>query len=160
MKRLNDEERWIPWEQIEEESNNLRKSAGQPPRQKKIFEGWEQEVDDYIVRTLKGHITKFFPREDAEELLFGPGIPDKEIKIIQAYSLSLKIRCDTRQFNGETYLVLYVRQDLQNVVKKLKALNGGMYGKYALVPREELPTTADLKVKKWVVRRQAGQISY
>ena len=146
--KLKDEDRWIPWEQIEEESNVLRKKAGQPPKKETVFEGWDRQVDEYLVTTIKGHISKFFPRDDAEELLFGPGIPDKEIKVIQAYALSLKLRCDTRQFNEEPYLVIYVRQDMQKVVKELKARKGGVYGKYTLVPKEELPSSEGPKTKK------------
>ena len=143
--KLKDEERWIPFEQIEEECNTLRRKAGQPPRQKAVFEGWETKVDNYLITAVKAHMSRFFPREDAEELLFGPGIPNAEIKVIQAYAASLKLRCDTRQFNEETYLVVYHRQDMQKVVQELKKLNGGNYGKYKLVSRDELPNSDSIK---------------
>lgn len=143
--KLKDEERWIPFEQIEEECNTLRRKAGQPPRQKAVFEGWETKVDNYLITAVKAHMSRFFPREDAEELLFGPGIPNAEIKVIQAYAAALKLRCDTRQFNEETYLVVYHRQDMQKVVQELKKLNGGNYGKYKLVSRDELPNSDSIK---------------
>ena len=153
---MNDEERWIPFEEIESDCNTLRRQAGQQPRNKEIFEGWEAQIDDYLVTTLKTRITKFFPRDDAEELLFGVGIPNAEIKVIQAYAKSLKLCCDVRQFNEEPYLVIYVRQDMQKVVNALKAKNGGQYGKYILVPRNELPSYSDLGGKRPKVATQVS----
>ena len=146
---MTDEDRWIRFEQIEKECNVLRRRAGQQPMKKEPSEGlFEVKVDTFLITTLKNHIDKFFPRDDAEELLFGVGIPYPELKVVQAYARSMKLACDLRQYNEEPYLVIYVRQDMQKVVKALKAKQaGGQYGKYTLVPRSELPCSDDLSVK-------------
>ena len=145
---MKDEDRWIPFEQIEAECNALRKRGGKPPMQKPTGP-FDTKIDDFLVTAMKTHVNKFFPRDDAEELLFGVGIPEAEMRAIQAYARSKKLVCDTRQHNEESYLVIYIRQDLQKVVKALKAKNGvGQYGKYMLVPRNELPSLNDIGSKK------------
>ncbi|XP_045196468.2 uncharacterized protein LOC123551531 [Mercenaria mercenaria] len=143
--KLTDEKRWIPYTTIQQEAMSLRKAAkdSMPTPPKDILD--RRPADKHIVNAIRNRIDKFFPRNDAEELLIGPGIPDAERGEIRAYVQSLGLRMDQRQRDGNTYFVIYSKQDMRNVVAALKRMGGNqMYGKYKLIPRSECPKHSDV----------------
>lgn len=142
---MNDENRWIPYLTIENEATILRKVARDVAPTPPVDILDRRPADKHIVNAIRKRIDKFFPRNDAEELVFGPGVPDKERAEIRAYVLSLKLKFEQRQRDGHSYFIVYCKLIMSDVVAALKQLKEGqMYGKYMLVPKSECPKHADV----------------
>jgi hypothetical protein len=102
-------------------------------------------ADKHIVNAVRNRIDKFFPRNNADELLIGPGMQQAELGEIRAYVQSLGLRFDQRQRDGNTYYIIYSKQDMRDIVAALKKLGGNtLYGKYKLIPRSECPKHSDV----------------
>ncbi|XP_060588063.1 uncharacterized protein LOC132743549 [Ruditapes philippinarum] len=143
--KLNDEERWIPFSIIEQEAMILRRAAKDPmpTPPKDILD--RRPADKHIVNAVRNRIDKFFPRNNADELLIGPGMQQAELGEIRAYVQSLGLRFDQRQRDGNTYYIIYSKQDMRDIVAALKKLGGNtLYGKYKLIPRSECPKHSDV----------------
>ena len=79
-----------------------------------------------------------------EEVIFGPGMPATENREIRAKARELKLMVDIRQHLGESYLIFYKKLNYPDLVKLLK-MRKRPYGKYELVPPEQLPKHADVE---------------
>ena len=143
--------KWIAFSIIEKEADVLRKAARETKHiVTDILE--RQPTDKHIVNAMRKRIDGFFPRQDAEELIFGPGLKENERRDVRGYALSLKLKFEMRMWKGEQYHVICNRKDIRQVVKILKE-QGGQYGRYVLVPKGDCPKHSEapfLKaIKHW-----------
>lgn len=107
--------------------------------------GGSRTVDKYVVDAVCGRIKQFFPRNDCEELLIGPGLPDLERVEILTYAQTNNVIMEQRQKASKTYSVMYCQPDMRHVVAALKSMPANAtYGKFQLVPKMELPKHADI----------------
>ena len=60
------------------------------------------------------------------------------------YARTLKLRCDSRQHQGQLYLLFYKKLEWSEIIRILKT-QGGPYGKVELVDRTTLPNYASIE---------------
>lgn len=143
--KLPDEKRWIPYSAIEEEAMARRKANKEPmpTPPKDILD--RRSIDRYIVDVIREKIDNFFPRDDAEELLIGPGVPDAERGEMRAYAQSIGLKIDQRQWDGNSYYIIYSRQDIRKIADTLKKMGpNSVYGRFKLIPRSQCPKHSDV----------------
>ena len=99
--------------------------------------------DPFIVSILKKKMDELVAQNPIGELLFGPGISLTEIREVKHYSQGLNLRVDTRQYQGQQYLVMYEKFSYKDMVPVLKERKA--YGKFVLVEKSELPDHASIE---------------
>ena len=99
--------------------------------------------DKYLVEVMSQRLEKFAGQEGFEEVIFGPGMPATESREIKIVARELKLTVDIRQHLGEPYLIFYKKLNYPDLVQLLKKRKRP-YGKYELVPRDQLPKHADV----------------
>jgi hypothetical protein len=100
--------------------------------------------DAFLMTVLKGKIDEFLAQKVQDELIFGPGISLTEGREVRSYALSHKLKCDTMQYQGQPYLLIYEKLGWKKLVDVLKGRDRP-YGKFILVNREDLPTYEDVR---------------
>ncbi|KAL4240562.1 hypothetical protein ACF0H5_001354 [Mactra antiquata] len=139
--RTADDQKWIPFSTIESEANIMRKAANQPASNGQ----GKRQADMYIVKCVQKRMTEFFPRNDCEELIIGPGLQSLELLEVQKYAESIHVLMEKRQNNCKTYCVFYSQPDMRQVVAALKSMPPkSTYGRFKLIPKLELPKHSDI----------------
>ncbi|XP_046581073.1 uncharacterized protein LOC124288563 [Haliotis rubra] len=102
-------------------------------------------VNKWVKKVVEKMIAEYAGTENLEELIFGPGFPlgdQKQIKITaskhRVYS-GVKTATDKRN-----YVCVYQKLSPEMTLQTLR-LNDGKCGRYALIPKEELPKLEDLE---------------
>ena len=113
--------------------------------------------DSFLMTVLKDKIDAFVAQKEKDELLFGPGISLTEGREVRNYAISLKLKCDTMQFQGKPYLLIYEKLGWKDLVEVLKGRDRP-YGKFIRVNREDLPTHAD--VEKNIMKELPKTVDY
>ena len=105
--------------------------------------------NQFIVKVVTRRLEDFAESGDIDEVIIGPGMPATEGREIRYKARELHIMVDVRQHMGESYTIFYKKLNYLDLVKLLKKRKKP-YGKYELVPKDELPKHADVEslVKK------------
>ena len=139
-----DSKTWIPWEKIKKEAEKLEKESPKEETYKKAEEGGAFPAPNlFVVKVALKKLEKFAEKGTFEEVVFGPGIPASECREIRIGARQFNIQVDVRHYLGEPYMIFYKRMEYLDLVKLLKKTKTS-YGKYQLVPKDELPNFDDV----------------
>ncbi|XP_053380695.1 uncharacterized protein LOC123548699 [Mercenaria mercenaria] len=141
--RSDDENRWIPWETITAAADKLRdENIGEEPIIKNDEFG-NPLPDAFLMKVLKNKLDEFVKNKEKDELIIGPGIELTEGRELRSYAHSFKLKCDTMQYQGKPYLLIYEKLGWKELVAVLKGRDRP-YGKFVLVDKAELPKYEDV----------------
>lgn len=150
ISRRDDSKSWIPWQKIMDEAERLKRKSSpvEEPESGKDEKGYLLP-NQFIVKVVSRRLEDFAESGDIDEVIIGPGMPATEGREIRYKARELHIMVDVRQHMGESYTIFYKKLNYLDLVKLLKKRKKP-YGKYELVPKDELPKHADVEslVKK------------
>ncbi|XP_067685725.1 uncharacterized protein [Haliotis asinina] len=103
------------------------------------------QVNKWVKKVVENMIAEYAETENLEELIFGPEFPlgdQKQIKITAAnHCVYSSVKTDPDKRN---YMCVYQKLSPEATLQLLKK-NEGKLGRYALIPKEELPKQEDLE---------------
>lgn len=137
--RLEEENAWIPWPEIHSRSNDLRRAAGDIPLPISFFEGErdaKMPADKWIVEAVIERFNAAFTTDILEDILIGPGLPDREWFEILRVAETMDVRADTRKMAGKVHYAMSKKYNGAKVVALLQE-KGGTYGRYKLLSKFE-----------------------
>lgn len=145
ISRRDDSASWIPWQQIIDKAEILKKNSPEEdePEPKTDEKGFFLP-DKFLVQVMTEKLEDFANSGGFEEVIFGPGMPATESREIRIKGREMKLMVDIRQHLGESYLIFYKKLNYPDLVELLKKRKRP-YGKYELVPKEELPKHEDIE---------------
>ena len=143
ISRRDDSKSWIPYQKILEKAERLRKESQEEEVEMETNEG-VSHPDKFVVQIVNRKLEDFAETGDFEEVIIGPGMPAAESREVRNKARMLKLLVDVRQHLGESYLIFYKKLDYMDLVKLLKKRKRP-YGKYELVPKEDLPKYTDIE---------------
>ncbi|KAJ8307167.1 hypothetical protein KUTeg_015251 [Tegillarca granosa] len=97
-------------------------------------------------------IEDYMKKYSLEELIFGPGMPLTERSEVQKLAKKMDLKHEMRQQEGNAYLVLSKKMTPQEMATCLHQ-NGGISGKYSLVPVTQLPKSSSIEQEKRKYKR-------
>ncbi|XP_067662817.1 uncharacterized protein [Haliotis asinina] len=113
-------------------------------------------ANKWIKLVIEQMVEKFAKEENLEELLFGPGFPPGEKKLLNLIARSYDLRFSTKQNKEHAYSVIF-RKFMPDKMAEILRKNGGHSGKYSIIPKELLPKHADIKDQLMPPPKQEGQ---
>lgn len=150
--RRDDSKLWIAYDNISSKADAVKEASGEEEEAKEELEKEDKEdgqpvltpPNKWVMKIVEEILNTFNGSQTLDELIFGPGMPIPEKKGLSEMARKLELKVNTRQRDGQGYVVIHKSFPPTEMVKIL-LLNQGTSGKYSLIPTANLPKHADIE---------------